>query len=467
MPAGDIEWIARELAKKAPRAFVEPGYKATRYYNDSMFSRAKMLVNVLIGSFGARGGIAWPVKPKPPSPFKVLGIKGPGPKGSPLYKYWEERGVRFVHKKCYSQLAVRSILEGKPRPIKMVVAINQNLVSHLQGSTRVVEALRKVEFVVVFDVTHNETTLYADLIIPLPMFFEQDGPSLVTPSKVDVGQVCVCEKVVDPPPGFDVRPGWWIVAELGKRLDPGNAGKYEALKNPRSVWAKQAAKMGLDLRALLERGVLVMKREPVYHPLKGKYLKSVTGEIEVVSVRGLEEFRDHLGRASLLNPLPVWVPPKWMERGLGEDELVAVDVCDKMTATNMWVRFTRLSSSSLEWRGLNGVLLHPEKARRLGVADGRPVRIKGPGGELVARAIVTSSVHPYALVGPHATNPGREVMVRVERLDGRVEEVRLFARGGGEGVNTSMLASFEDLVVEEGARSMQCGVVVRVEPLRS
>ena len=465
VPAKDIEWIARELATKAPRAFIDPGYKATRYRNDGMFCRAKHIVNALIGSIGARGGVAWPVKPKPPSPFKILGIKGRGPQGEPLYKYWEKQGYTFIHKKCYSQLAIRSILEERPNPIKMIVVINQNLVAHLQGSSRVVEALRKAEFVVVFDTTHNETTLYADLVIPLPLFFEEEGASIVTPSKVDIGQVTILERVVDPPIGVDARPGWWIAAELAKRIDPANAGKYEKLKDPMSIWASQAEKLGIDFNELMEKGVVVLKGEPKYHPLKGKYLSTVSGEIELISIAGLEKFRNHIGRESPLNPLLHWIPPKWMERRLGENEFVAVDVCDKMTATNMWIRFTRLSSSMLEWNRFDGVLLNRARAEKLGIHDGDLIRIIGPGGELVAKAIVSDHVHPYIIVGPHATNPGREAKITIKKMDGGVEEIKLFMNGGGRGINTNMLMAFEDLVAEEGARAMQCDVVVRVEKL--
>ncbi len=464
VPASEIEWLARELAKTAPRAFIDPGYKGARYYNDGMFNRVKMIVNALIGSIGAKGGVAWPYKPKPPSPFKVLGIKGKGPVGEPLYKYWEEQGYKLVSHKCYSQLAVKSILEEKPRKYKMIVIYNQNLVAHLQGSAKAAEALKKAEFVVVFDVTHNETTLYADLVLPLPMFFEQDASTIFTPSKVDIGQVAIVEKVLDPPPGHDVRPGWWIVAELGKRLDPDNAEKYEALKDPRSIWAKQAEALGIDPDELMERGVVVLRDKPTYHPLKSKYHDTVTGEIELINVAALEMFKDFVGKESPLNPLPTWIPPLWMTRSLADNEFVAVDVMDKLTATNMWVRFSKLTTSSLEWRRLDGVLIHRSRAEKLGIRDGDLVRITGPGGELIAKARLTETIHPFIVVAPHATNPGRRVEITVVKPDGSSETVRLFSNGGGYGLNTNMLASFDSIIPEEGGRAMQCDVVVRIEP---
>ncbi len=467
VPAEDIRWIARELAREAPRAFIDPGYKGTRYYNESMLHRVIRIIDALIGAFGARGGIAWPRKVKIPSPFKVLGIKGSKPKAEPLYKYWEsERGYRFIHPKCYSMLAMRSIFEGKPRKIKMVIAVNENIVAHIQGSNDVIKALREAEFVVVIDSAWSETAVFADLILPLTMFFEQDALSLFTPSKTGVAQVAVVEKIVDPPPGVDARPGWWILKELGKRLDPEHADLYEKLADVKTVWRLQAEKVGVDFNKLMEKGVVALYREPIYHPLKGKYFDTVTGEIELISVKGLELFRDYIGSESTLNPLPVWVPPRWMKEKpkLADNEFIAVDIAHRMTATNMWIRFSRLVADALHWDNMDGVLIHEERARRLGLKRGDRVKIVGPGGTLVARVIPTKDVHPYVILGPHAMNPGpADVEIEIEKVEGGIEKIKLFSHGVREGINTNVLARLFDDIPHEGGRAMQCDIIVRVE----
>ena len=466
VPPEDIVWLARQLAAEAPRAFIDTGYKGTRYRNEGMMFRANLLVNTLIGSIGRRGGVAWPRKVKLKNPLSIVGVKGGGPRGEPLYKYWEERGVTFIHKKCFSMLAIRSILEEKPRRIRAAIIFNQNLVAHLQGSTDVIEALKKLDFVAVVDSTFNETTLYADLVLPVAMFFESSACTLFSPSKTGRGQVTVIEKALDPPEGVDARPGWWIIKELGKRLDPSNADKYEKLADHLSIWRAQAEELGIDFEELMEKGVVTVYDEPLYHPLKGKVHATATGEIEVVNVEGLSKFRDHVGRASHYNPLPVWLPPAWMEtrKSLADNEFVAVDICHRMTATNMWIRFTRIANDALLWDGMDGVLMHPSRAKKLGLRDGDLIIVRGPGGTLRARVRISSRVHPTVILAPHATNAGpssREV--EVEYLDGRRETVRLFPEGAGAGLNTNMLARLYDMVLEEGGRAAQCDVLVRVE----
>lgn len=464
VPAGEIRWVAWSLAREAPRAFIDPGYKGTRYRSEGMLFRAIFLVNTLLGSMGSRGGVAWNKKPKIMSPFKVLGIEGRGPQGDPLYKYWEENGATFVNHKCYSMLAIKSILEERPHRFRMAIIFNQNLVAHIQGSQDVIRALKKLDYVVVMDTTFNETTLYADLILPLPMFFEASSPTLFTPSKTGQGQVTIIEQVLEPPEGYDVKPAWWILKELGKRLDPDNSGLYEMLGEHEYIWRKQAEDLGIDPSELLSRGVATLYKSPVYHPLKGKGHKTVTGEIEILNVEGLARYRDSVGKASSYNPFPTWIPPAWMDQGpLGDGEAVAVDICHRMTATNMWIRFTRLAHSMLKWDRMDSVLIHKARAEKLGIRDGDKIILEGPGGTLEARARVTEDVHPTVVLAPHATNPGPAgAWIEVEYRDGSTERLRLFHRTSGHGINTNMLHKLDSMMLEEGGRAIQNDVRVRI-----
>ncbi len=463
VPARALENVARRLAYDAPHSFIDPGYKGTRYRNEGMLFRAIFLINALIGSIGARGGVAWNKKPKFKSPFSILGIEGSGPQGDPLYKYWEKQGVAFINHKCYSMLAIKSILEEKPHRFRMAIVYNQNLVGHVQGSQDVIRALKKLDYVVVIDSTFNETTMYADLILPVTMFFEASAPTLFNPSKTGQKQVTIIEKVIDPPEGVEAKPGWWIVKELGKRLDPDNTSLYERLADHEYIWRKQAEDLGLDPDLLLRQGVATMSKNPTYHPLKGKALYTVTGKIEIINVKGLEDYRSYVGKPHSFNVFPVWIPPAWMDDGpLRDDEAVAIDIFHRMTATNMWIRFTKLSYSTLKWDRMNGVIIHTSKAEKLGLKTGDVVVLEGPGGSLEARIIVSDDVHPSVVLAPHGTNAGpasREIVV--EGPNGTYT-VRLFHRTSGMGINTNMLHKLDAMLLEEGGRAMQNDVRVRI-----
>ncbi|GAB6147526.1 molybdopterin-dependent oxidoreductase [Stetteria hydrogenophila] len=466
--AEDIVWFARELAENAPRAFIHPGYKTARYANEAMKTRMIFIVNALLGAIGAKGGIVWPRKVKLKNPMSILGIKGSGPKAPPLYKYWEEQGVKFIIEESYSQLAIKSILEEKPKKIKMIIVINENVLGHSQGVKEVAEAFKKADFVVVADNVFNETTMYADLVLPVSMFFEYAAPTLITPSKTAVGQVIVHEKALDPPPGVDAKPAWWIVKELGKRLDPANADKYEKLADYEYIWRKQAEAAGIDYEELKKYGTTAIADSPIYHPLKGKFLPSVTGEIELVSVKGMEQFKDYAWKPSILNPLPAWVPPRWMQlKGgakLADNEFVAVDFYHKMHVHNMWLRYTKLTQSTMVWEGWNYVNINRERGEKLGLRDGDTIKIIGPGGTITARVRLTDDVHPFVAMAPHGTNFGYiPNKVTIKYRDGRTETITLLPEVYA-GLNTGMVYSFKDILLyEEGGGTAFDDGVVRIE----
>lgn len=66
--AEEIRWVARTLAQYGGRAFIDPGYKSVRYRNEPMLHRVNAMINVVIGSWGVKGGIAWARKAPVPAP---------------------------------------------------------------------------------------------------------------------------------------------------------------------------------------------------------------------------------------------------------------------------------------------------------------------------------------------------------------------------------------------------------------
>lgn len=77
--ADEIRWVARSLGQYGSRAFIDPGYKSVRYVNEPMLHRVNAMINVLIGSWGVRGGVAWARRaqipiPKPDGELKLEAV---------------------------------------------------------------------------------------------------------------------------------------------------------------------------------------------------------------------------------------------------------------------------------------------------------------------------------------------------------------------------------------------------------
>ena len=407
VPAHEIVWVAEQLAEFAPRAFIDHGYKTVRWYNEPMWHRVNAIVNALLGSIGTRGGWAWPKKVKPPTL-----IKAKPRKVESIISYWKKNGYPLASSSAYSMLAIRSILEEKPYPIKAAIISLENVASHIpNGGKKLVEALKKLEFVVVIDTMWSEVCKYADVILPIPFFFEYDNASLYGASKGNIGQVSVMMKAIDPPPGVDVKPPREIIYELTRRIfGEEKAKEISFILDPREVWRRQCEKLGISFDELLKRGTVAKYTSPDYSPLTRKgVLPTKTGEIELINVAALETFREHLGRESNLNPLPVFVRPLWMRKGqLAEDEFIPVDYMHKLTAINTWARNTKLLLELVKAEEEDRVLIHKDRAARLGIRDGDEVIVENPetGSSLRVRVKTTTLIAPEVIAGVHGLTPG-------------------------------------------------------------
>lgn len=69
-----------------------------------------------------------------------------------------------------------SVLTEKPYPIRTIIAPGTQPTVSNRGSKRVVEALKKVDFYVVLDVTRTADMNYADVVLPVSTPYETDHP---------------------------------------------------------------------------------------------------------------------------------------------------------------------------------------------------------------------------------------------------------------------------------------------------
>ena len=93
--------------------------------------------------------------------------------------------------------------------IKGMFVMGEDIVLSEPNASRVEEALNRIEFLVVQDIFHNETTAHADVVFPAACFAEKDG--VFTNSDRRVQRV---RKAVEPP--GEARADWQILCELAR-----------------------------------------------------------------------------------------------------------------------------------------------------------------------------------------------------------------------------------------------------------
>lgn len=108
----------------------------------------------------------------------------------------------------------RQILEAHDPPVRMIWVNGSNVINQAADSGLTVRAFETVEFKVVVDAFMTDTAERADLILPCALLLEQED--IVASYLHDY--VHYVKPALEPP--GEAKSDYWIVSELGKRLDP-------------------------------------------------------------------------------------------------------------------------------------------------------------------------------------------------------------------------------------------------------
>ncbi|OCC14180.1 Molybdopterin oxydoreductase, catalytic subunit A [Dissulfuribacter thermophilus] len=417
VPVEEIRKIARELDENRPHAFIDPTYRSERYFNSFKMIQVINMMNVFIGAFGREGGIVWNHSPK-----TGHYIKPPKPKAKPIIKYYEEHdpNFRFSNHKYYRRKAVETVLTGKPYPIKAMVFWGQNLLGGSAGGTEIVEALKKLDFTVCISPFFNETTLYADVILPDATFVERDE-AINGKYKSPVPTLAINMKAIDPL--FDAKDPYWIVLELAKRvLKPEEYDayfKHFEQDGIEGLWKKQLA--GLKKVSDHEKAEISLDRLKQFgiwngtEPKPKPKAKTPTHKLEIFSTFLAKEYAELKAKgdpnAVVASPLPVWQPTNWMTRKakLDRDEFIPVTGFAPVNSfTGQQTKDNRLLANIGKAISWDAVFINKAKGKALGLKDGDLVKIWNPDNKLVQYATVRLSelVHPDAMFSFYTVGPG-------------------------------------------------------------
>ena len=103
---------------------------------------------------------------------------------------------------------VDAALEGK---VKAIFLMGENPLLSEANASHAKEAFEKVEFLVCQDIFLTETARMADVVLPAASFAEKDGTFTNTERRVQR-----VRKAIEPV--GEAKPDWWIVCEIAKRM---------------------------------------------------------------------------------------------------------------------------------------------------------------------------------------------------------------------------------------------------------
>lgn len=377
VPAEDIIRIAREFATTRP-SFI-PTHKrdaaGPTYFNSFELGRAQLALCALVGSIDRPGGWVFPrtFKVTPLSKF-VEGMTFPTMSAVPHVSGEDDYPlVKGSGRGGFSTIA-DAILSGEPYPIKAGFAGFYNIRS-FANPDRLVEALKTLDFFVVFDIMPTEMAMMADVVLPDLFFLERKGfinrtnnalwPQAMLQEGVDPlyegkGLGAVVNGIVSAMGRPDLKVDWTAVN--AQRFNDIGASP-DAMKSNNGIWEKQAP----------------------FAPTTE--FKTPSKKIELYS----SKLAMH-GYSAL---------PTWMDKQARPDEQYPFYL---LTNHSAWMRMGKLANDPLilEIQAENLLHIHPNQAERLGIKTGDSVWVSSRTGKrLKITAFVDKGIRPDCVMTEH------------------------------------------------------------------
>jgi len=377
VPAETIRKIAKELASTKPAAidvWSGPGH----HTNATDGGRAITMLPALLGQYDKPGTMisrqamggkrrAFNVdKPKAPR-IDGLGTKYPFGHASGIYVETRD-----------------AMLSGQPYQIRAGVFMFQNFVMSVPNTKKNIEALKKLEYMVVFDTMMSETAELADIVIPGSHYLER--------WEVNVNWVTFPATAIRQPAVKSVINGMTeqeFILALAKKMTlkdkdgkplPGTYPEYisDQLKN---------GPIGKTLDEMLALpGAVFIGGETHYEKHKQNGFATPSKKIEFYS-----EQMQKKG----LNPLPDYVEPEY--RPTAEFPLYLINFkqaehTHSRTFNNDWL---------MEMKPDNPLLINSATATKLGLKDGDAIWIESPYAKAKGTVQVTERIHPEVVALQH------------------------------------------------------------------
>jgi len=389
MTAAEIEGLAREYATTRPAA-LRVNYGLQRTENGGEAVRAIAMLPALTGAWKHRGG-GGGISLSGAFKFDEDALRRPDlAMASPL-----KRLARTVNMcelgECLAEQGPGSGVQGSERqgpgtseealPVKALFVYNSNPGAVAPDQNAVKRGLARADlFTVVHELFFNDTTDYADYVLPATTFLEHaDIQGAYGHYFVQLSQQAI------EPPG-EARPNVWLFGQLGQRM----GFEEQCFRDTPEEMVKQALRIGVDghsqnpamehitLEGLKEHGHIPLgfHRNPESEP----FLPFTAGMLATPS--GKIEFDSEVLKARGGDGLPGFKPPT--ESRWGEDaKRYPLEFLSRKADNYMNSTFANLDGHrKMEARTSQRLEMHPADAAARGIGEGDAVKIWNDRGEM-------------------------------------------------------------------------------------
>lgn len=288
-----------------------------------------------------------------------------------------------------------SVLTEKPYPVRAVIAPGTQPSVSTRGSKRVVEALKKLDFYVVADVTRTADMNYADIVVPLATPYETDHPF-----EAEVGRIIARNRVIEPLGEY--KSMYQFFLDLGVRMG------YEA-----DFWNGDMREAMNEQLAPLDMTIDELRRYPtgITFPSAPKRYENYEKIFRRKSTRlssgpflphGKVEIYNTTFEAAGFNPLPEW---KELPEGItATPDLVKrypLILSDYHASKNYTASWQRNVPYLREIQPYPVLHIHPDTAAARGIEDGDRIIVESPHGWMKVHAQIYPGIRPDTVMILH------------------------------------------------------------------
>jgi thiosulfate reductase / polysulfide reductase chain A len=406
--ASDTIRIAQELAAARPKAVVDWGWRTQSTPEEFELRRAIVIANMLLGNLEVPGGtffqknakflntmvgtdivptLKWPKMPPFPEPARPR-IDGAKVQGHPNIMVPPVDGV--------VQMIPEAILTGEPYSIHGWFVYRYNPANTMPDTKRVVEALKKLDFLAVCDIYMSDTAWHADVVLPEATYLERDEGFM----DYSGGAPFYTLRQQAAQPLNDALPYWQIMQGIAQRL---NLGDYYNWKTIDEFRLAQLDGNEALLKKAKEQGFLGFLQKPLFlrnAQSVADFAKAFPAAQTLVDSKGLIdkpltnlhtktkriELFSHEAEELFGRGLPVYKPVnlKEAEENYFIQGKVAIHT-NGHTHNVPWLN---------DLMPTDGLWIHPETAAKLGVKNGDLIDLVSDIGTEQGKVVMTKGIRP-------------------------------------------------------------------------
>jgi len=289
-----------------------------------------------------------------------------------------------------------SILTEKPYLLRTLIAPGTQPSVSTRGTAQVIEALKKLDFYVVLDVTRTAEMNYADIVIPVASMYEIDHPF-----EAGEGWIMARNKVIEPLGEYKSDYEFWI--DLGVRMGYGKDFWHGSIDD---CVKEQLAPYKVTMEELRSHptGIVLPKKGP---PVYEKYAQVFAARSTAIGhppllPQGKVAIYNTTFKEHGYNPLPEWVEPPESPTATPEllkrYPLVFSDFHTSKLYNAGWLRHVPYLREIMTDPT---VQIHPETAKARGIVHGDWVIVESPYNSLRLKAIVNAGIRPDTVMALH------------------------------------------------------------------